>query len=122
MSARERADRPALKPREFQILLLLGDGPRHGWSLAKDLQAQARDGVRILPGSLYRTLNDMSDQGLIEEAPDGPQDESGRRRYLQITELGIEAARAEAERLEDLVQTARTNSVFFAEKAPARRS
>lgn len=103
-----------LKPRVFQILLLLGDGARHGWSIVKELQANAGDGVRILPGSLYRTLNDMTEQGLIEEAPDAPaDDEDSRRRYLRVTELGIRTARTEAERLENLVRTARTKSVFF---------
>lgn len=113
--------RPALKPMAFQILLLLGDGARHGWSIVKELQAQAGDGVRILPGSFYRTLNDMVEQGLIEEAPDPPDDDqAGRRRYLRVTDLGIETARAEAERLEDLVRTARTKSVFFPDGAKAR--
>ena len=103
-----------LKPMAFQVLLLLGDGERHGWSIVKELQAQADDGVRILPGSLYRTLNDMMEQGLIEEAPARPvADEGNRRRYLRVTELGIERARAEAERLEDLVRTARSNRAFF---------
>jgi DNA-binding PadR family transcriptional regulator len=114
-----RRSRP-LKPRAFQILLLLGDGPLHGWSIVKALQAQAGDGVRILPGSLYRTLNEMTEDGLIEEAP-GPDsgDEDGRRRYLRITELGIEAARAEAARLEELVQTAHSKSVLFPREAKA---
>ena len=109
-----------LKPRVFQILLLLGDGDRHGWSIVKELQAQAGDGKRILPGSLYRTLNDMTDQGLIEEAPEaGRQDEDTRRRYLRVTELGIQAARAEAERLDALVRDAKSKSVFFPRKAGA---
>ncbi len=109
-----------LKPMAFRILLLLGDGERHGWSIVKELQAQAGDGVRILPGSLYRTLNDMMEQGLIEEAPTPPVDEEdNRRRYLRVTELGIQRARAEAERLEDLVRTARSKSVFFPSGAKA---
>ncbi len=109
-----------LKPMAFRILLLLGDGERHGWSIVKELQAQAGDGVRILPGSLYRTLNDMTEQGLIEEAPTPPvDDEDTRRRYLRVTELGIHAARAEAERLEALVRTAKSTSVFFPRGARA---
>ena len=112
--------RSPLKPRVFQILLLLGDGERHGWSIVKELQAQTGDGKRILPGSLYRTLNDMMEKGLIEEAPDAPvNSEDGRRRYLRVTEFGIETARAEAERLEDLVQTARSKSAFFPSGATA---
>ena len=116
-----KTNRPRpLKPRAFQILLLLGDGPLHGWSIVKALQAQAGDGVRILPGSLYRTLNEMTEEGLIEEAP-GPDsdDEDGRRRYLRVTELGIVAAKAEAARLEELVRMAQSKSVFFPHGAKA---
>jgi DNA-binding PadR family transcriptional regulator len=116
----DEQQRSPLKPREFQILLLLGDGERHGWSIVKELQAQAGDGKRILPGSLYRTLNDMVEKGLIEEATDTPVDsEEGRRRYLRVTEFGIEAARGEAERLEELVNTARSKSAFFPSGARA---
>jgi DNA-binding PadR family transcriptional regulator len=116
----DERQRSSLKPREFQILLLLGDGERHGWSIVKELQAQAGDGKRILPGSLYRTLNDMVEKGLIEEATDTPvNSEEGRRRYLRVTEFGIEAARGEAERLEELVNTARSKSAFFPSGARA---
>lgn len=110
----ELKPRNPLSQRAFQILLLLGDGPLHGWSIVKELQAQEANGVRILPGSLYRTLNAMTEQGLIEEAPDLPvTSEDGRRRYLRLTSLGIDMARAEAEHLEELVQTARSKSAFF---------
>ena len=109
-----------LKPIAFRILLLLGDGERHGWSIVKELQAQAEDGVRILPGSFYRTVNDMVEQGLIEEAPNPSVDnDDTRRRYLRVTEMGIQTARSEAERLEDLVRTARSKSVFFPRGARA---
>jgi DNA-binding PadR family transcriptional regulator len=116
----DERQRSPLKPREFQILLLLGDGERHGWSIVKELQSQAGDGKPILPGSLYRTLNDMVEKGLIEEAPDAPVDsEESRRRYLRVTVFGIEAARGEAERLEELVNTARSKSTFFPSGARA---
>ena len=111
---------PPLKLRVLQILLILGDGERHGWSIVKELQAQAGDGTRILPGSLYRTLNDMVERGLIEEAPEPTaSEEEARRRYLRVTELGIEAARANVDRLEDLVRTAKSKSVFFPSGARA---
>ena len=109
-----------LKPRDYQILLLLGDGPLHGWSIVKELQAQAGDGVRILPGSLYRTLNSMMESGLIEEAsgPDAPDDES-RRRYLKVTPQGIEEARAETRRLEELLRLAHSKPAFYPKGAKA---
>lgn len=104
----------SLKPMAFSILLLLGDGERHGWSLVKELQDRAGDGERILPGSLYRTLGELEADGLIEEAPAPTDDDGeGRRRYFRLTDDGVRAARAEAERLSDLVRIARSKSVFF---------
>ena len=111
---------PTLKPLAFRILLLLGDGERHGWSLVKELQAEAGDGERILPGSLYRTLSEMEESGLIEEARRPAETGTdGRRRYFRLTELGVRAARAEADRLADLLRTARSKRVFFPHGATA---
>jgi len=109
-----------LKPLAFRILLLLGDGERHGWSLVKELQAEAEDGERILPGSLYRTLGEMEETGLIEEAPaPSEEDHDARRRYFRLTDLGVRTARAEADRLADLLRTARSKRVFFPDGATA---
>jgi DNA-binding PadR family transcriptional regulator len=111
---------PTLKPLAFRILLLLGDGTRHGWSLVKELQADAEDGERVLPGSLYRTLGEMEDAGLIEEASEASDsDDDSRRKYFRLTDAGVRAARAEADRLADLLQTARSKSVFFPDGATA---
>lgn len=109
----------SLKPLAFRILLQLADGERHGWSLVKELQAEAGDGKRILPGSLYRTLGEMEIDGLIEEAPDVSDDDDSRRRYFRLTDLGVRAARAEADRLSDLLDVVRSKSVFFPEGATA---
>ena len=109
-----------MKSRAYRILILLGDGPLHGWSIVKELQAQAGDGVRILPGSLYRTLNSMMEEGLIEEAPDqATSGDEARRRYLQVTALGIEEARAETRRLEELLEAAHSKPALFPEGAKA---
>jgi DNA-binding PadR family transcriptional regulator len=109
-----------VKPLAFRLLILLGDGERHGWSLVKELQAEAGDGERILPGSLYRTLGEMEADGLIEEAPEPAEgDGDVRRRYFRLTDAGVRAARAEAERLADLVKAARSKKVFFPGRATA---
>ena len=99
-----------LKPLVFQILLILIDGERHGWSIVKELQAKADDGKRVLPGNLYRTLNRMRADGLIEETgrrPDGEADEQ-RRRYFRVSDYGLQVTRAEADRYEALVVLARS--------------
>lgn len=105
-----------LKPLVFQILLVLADGPRHGWSLAAELQA--RDGGRrLLPGNLYRVLNALADEELVaEQEPSAAErrqaagDTGGnaeRRRYVGLTAFGRAVAGAEAARLAALVTESR---------------
>jgi len=55
-----------LKPLVFHVLLALGEGERHGWSLVREIQ-QRVEGRRLLPANLYRTLRTMLGDGLIEE-------------------------------------------------------
>lgn len=99
----------SLKPIVFEILLVLADSERHGWSIVRELERRAGGTVKILPGNLYRSLRDMLAAGLIEESdrrPD-PELDDERRRYFRITKLGRRAAHAEAVRLEALVTEAR---------------
>ncbi len=44
-----------LKPVVFEILLVLSEGERHGWSLVHELQ-QRTGAKRLLPGHFYRLL------------------------------------------------------------------
>ena len=47
-----------VKPIVFHIILLLMDGERHGWSIAKELETRMGDGKKLLPGqSLSHTSN-----------------------------------------------------------------
>jgi hypothetical protein len=39
-----------LKPLVFQVLLALGEGERHGWSLVREVQQRGGFG-RIMPGN-----------------------------------------------------------------------
>ena len=100
-----------MKPLNFEILLALAEGERHGWALVRELQS--RDGSeRILPANFYRTLRGMVAEGLIEHAPPprAKRDDTGdpsRRRYFRVTAAGREAARLEARRLEALVRESR---------------
>ncbi len=102
-----------LKPLVFQILLVLHDGERHGYSIVKQL-AQESSGRQIAPGNLYRTLRTMMAQGLIEESDSRPDPllDDERRRYFCLTSLGRRLASAEAARLEDLLSSARRRSLL----------
>jgi DNA-binding PadR family transcriptional regulator len=113
-----------MKSLTFEILLVLSAGERHGWALARELQA--RDGgEQILPANFYRTLRAMVADGLIEEtgAPRSARTESGNlaaRRYFRVTTAGREAARAEARRLEVLVSESRAKRLLPAKAAKGR--
>jgi DNA-binding PadR family transcriptional regulator len=102
-----------LKPLVFQVLLALVDGPRHGWSLVRDVQQRGEFG-RLMPGNFYRTLRAMLADGLIENAPGRSRagDADERRRYFRLTRLGEEVAVAEARRLEALVVESRAKRLL----------
>ena len=108
-----------LKPLVFQILLVLHDGERHGYSIVKQL-AQEAAGRQVAPGNLYRTLRGMLAQNLIEESdhrPDPALDDQ-RRRYFRLTATGRRVARAEADRLEGLLSSARRRRLFSGSGGP----
>ena len=106
-----------LKDLVFRILVALSDGERHGWSLVQALDE--RPGASLLPGHLYRTLNRMLDDGLIEERDrpakaQAPRVKQGAApsRFFQLTPLGCDVARAETRRLETLVAKSRAGRLL----------
>jgi DNA-binding PadR family transcriptional regulator len=73
--------------------------------------------IQLGPGTLYRSLQRMRVDGLIEELADNTVAETTdrraeRRRNYRITQAGRIAARAEARRLSVFLQAARQRGVF----------
>jgi DNA-binding PadR family transcriptional regulator len=101
----------------LHILMALAEDDRHGYAIIQDVAARTRGEVKLGPGTLYRSIQRMLEQGLIEETRERPAPEfdDERRRYYRITPLGKAAARAEARRLAGLVRLARASG--FAPKA-----
>src|SRR5262245_30225708 len=101
-----------LRPVEFQILLSLAAGERHGYGMMHD----ARERGETVPdvGTLYRTLARMLDQGLIAAAGSrrAADADDERRNYYRITDLGMRVAKAEARRLEALTRAARIGGLL----------
>jgi DNA-binding PadR family transcriptional regulator len=94
---------------ELQVLLVLMDGELHGYGIAKEIERRDVRAGKIFPTNLYRRLRDMVDRGMIVEAPDPG---SEQRRLFGITPFGRQVARAEVERLEAVVQTARRHHLL----------
>lgn len=101
-----------LKVPVLHILLALAEGEMHGLGMA-DWVEQATDGaVELGPGTLYRSLKEMAEEGLIREAPPPEPDADPRRRYYAITARGRRQVSAEAARLERLVEVARARHLL----------
>jgi DNA-binding PadR family transcriptional regulator len=95
-----------LSPQEFQILLSLADGDRHGYGIMQEVEARTGGGMRLGPGTLYGAIKRMRGPGLIAEAEERDEGDE-RRRYYRLTALGRAVAVAEATRLAALVEAAR---------------
>ena len=91
--------------------MALAEEDRHGYGIIQDVADSTDGAVRLSAGTLYRSLQRMLEQGLIEETGErpAPDEDDERRRYYRITAFGRAVARAEAQRLADLVRLARAS-------------
>ena len=98
-----------LTPVVFEIALALAAGERHGYEIMQEVERRTDGQIALHPGTLYRALGRLLDQGLIEELDERPGDgnDDERRRYYRLTPLGQAVARAEVERLASQVSAAR---------------
>ena len=102
-----------LPPATFHILLSLAEEDRHGYAILQDVARRTRGAVKLGAGTLYRSIQRMLEQGLVEETRERPAPEvdDERRRYYRITPRGTAVARAEARRLASLVELARSSGL-----------
>ena len=98
-----------LTPVVLEIALALTSGERHGYEIMQEVEQRTGGQIVLHPGTLYRALSRLLDQGLIQELADRPGDgtDDERRRYYRLTPLGRAVARAEVERLAGQVSAAR---------------
>ena len=105
-----------LTPAVFALLLALSRGQRHGYALMSDVEELSAGHITLGAGTLYRSLQRMRVDGLIEELPEtggthGDQ-RAQRRRSYRITAAGRQSARAEARRLAVFVDAAKDRGLF----------
>ena len=95
----------------FHILMALAEDDRHGYGIIQDVAASTGGALKLSPGTLYRSIQRMLEQGLIVETSErpAPDQDDERRRYYRITPFGTAVARAEALRLTRLVRLARAS-------------
>lgn len=103
-----------LTPPVFHILLALADGELHGYAIMQDVARQTGDQLQLGPGTLYGCLKRMLAAHLVEESGERPDPalDDERRRYYRMTDSGLRAVRAEAQRLATAVDAARARRMF----------
>jgi len=110
----EITDLLPLSPRNFHILFALADGERHGYGLVKSIEQQTDGLIRLDPANLYRAIQRMVADGLVEDAERraAPGSADGRRRYYRITVLGRDVVGAEAGRMRSLAEAAEAKQLI----------
>lgn len=106
---------------EASILSSLAESTTHGYDLVEHIEALASDLVCIDPGTMYRLLRGLEEQGLVvsswQTAESGPS-----RRVYTITGQGIEALELVATSLALRAEATRRLADHAAGKAAKARS
>jgi DNA-binding PadR family transcriptional regulator len=105
-------DTRTLRPPVFHILLALAEAELHGLGIADEVERATDGAMELGPGTLYRSLKEMSAGGLIREIDAPEEDADPRRKYYGITARGRVLLAEEARRLERVVELARRRSVL----------
>lgn len=93
----------------FHILLVLADGERHGYAIAKEIAEATNGAISLGPATLYRTIKQFLADGWIAEVAGDDE----RRRVYRLTPRGRKIAQAEAKRLEAVVRVAHERRLLF---------
>jgi DNA-binding PadR family transcriptional regulator len=101
-----------LRPADLHVLLVLGDGPLHPYGISKAAEGVGGR-VTLEIGSLYRTLNRLRADGLVEPARSSERGPQGQeRRTWRLTSFGRAVTQAEAERLREVLEAARSRNLL----------
>jgi DNA-binding PadR family transcriptional regulator len=116
MAERDRRDprlRLPLTPAEFQLLIALADEELHGYAILKEVARRSGGEVKLSPATLYTILRRFVGEGILAESAErpGPALDDERRRYFRITEYGRRVAGAEADRMEAVLEMARSRNL-----------
>jgi DNA-binding PadR family transcriptional regulator len=98
-----------LRPPVYHILLALVGRDRHGLGIADEIERASEGALELGPGTLYRSLAEMTAARLIRAVPAPSEDADPRRKYYRITSEGRDLLARETVRLGRLVETARAS-------------
>src|SRR5688572_32260126 len=75
-----------LTPVAFEILLALAEGERHGYEVMIEIERRSAGRISPNPGTLYRALDRLVQEGLLASAVRSVEGES--RRVFSLSPLG----------------------------------
>lgn len=108
MATNDPRDHLPLKAAHHVILLILAREPTYGVALLERLEERSRGTIRLNAGSLYRTVAQLVDAGLVEPREEVSAGVGAPRKIYGVTELGRSVLRAEAGRHAELLEMARS--------------
>ena len=89
-------DHLPLKPADFHILLILLDGPLHGYGILLRIQQISKEVLQIQQGSLYPALYRLERQNWIDSEW-GESENNRKARFYSITKSGRKQLERETE-------------------------
>ena len=101
----------------FLIMVSLADEDLHGYEIMRRVEEHTAGRTRLGPGTLYSSIQALAEAGFIAEIGLGTDEKLNqeRRRYYRLTAAGRKAARAEAEKLANLLRVARAKKILRGE-------
>ena len=94
---------------EFHVLLVLVEGPCHGYKIMQDVEAITRGELRLGPGTLYTAIKRLLTSGTIEECATDVE----RRRCYRLTRKGKTLVIQDLRRMSHLVGVARKRGLVI---------
>ena len=81
-----------LTPASFHIMLVLAAGPAHGYAIMLEVARMTAGAAQLGSGTLYRTIQKLIDDRLIEAASPTGDDADERRVPYRLTARGLVVA------------------------------
>ncbi|MEU5527462.1 PadR family transcriptional regulator [Micromonospora chersina] len=94
----------------YFILAALQDEPLHGYAIVKRAQELSDGRVRLTTGTLYAALDRLTGEEMVRVAEEAVVNGRARRTY-ELTQRGMAALTAEAERMAAAASVVRNRSV-----------
>jgi DNA-binding PadR family transcriptional regulator len=94
-----------LTPAVFYVLLSLSSGAKHGYSIMQEAASLSEGGFTMGPATLYSTIQRLVELDLIVETK-GDADADSRRRYYELTGIGLRLLEAEIKRVNTVIKRA----------------